>query len=286
MLLSDADTTLILETVRDAARREIMPRFRALSEADINTKSAPDDLVTAADLAAEALITAQLGRAFPDALILGEEAVAADPNLRDQLADAEMAIIIDPVDGTWNYARGLALFGVILAVTRYGIPVYGLLYDPVIDDWIVSQEHAVTCYTNARNSRALRLPATPPETKAGGYVPLGSLPDPHRLRVAALWPEIGRLNSLRCACHEFRMLAQGHVDFMLSTRLTLWDHAAGCWWCNRPVALRKCLTAAPTQLSGATVICSARAAPTHGPKSSRHFRSCWTDARAYSAASA
>ena len=89
MLLSDADTTLILETVRDAARREIMPRFRALSEADINTKSAPDDLVTAADLAAEALITAQLGRAFPDALILGEEAVAANPSLRDQLADAE-----------------------------------------------------------------------------------------------------------------------------------------------------------------------------------------------------
>ena len=54
MPLSDADKTLILETVRDAARREIMPRFRALSEADINTKSAPDDLVTAADLAAEA----------------------------------------------------------------------------------------------------------------------------------------------------------------------------------------------------------------------------------------
>ena len=127
MLLSDADTTLILETVRDAARREIMPRFRALSEADINTKSAPDDLVTAADLAAEALITAQLGRAFPDALILGEEAVAADPNLRDQLADAEMAIIIDPVDGTWNYARGLALFGVILAVicSARAAPTYG-----------------------------------------------------------------------------------------------------------------------------------------------------------------
>ena len=134
-----------------------MPRFRALSEADINTKSAPDDLVTAADLAAEALITAQLGRAFPAALILGEEAVAANPSLRDQLADAEMAIIIDPVDGTWNYARGLALFGVILAVTRYGVPIYGLLYDPVIDDWIVSSENADTCYTNAHDSNCRRI---------------------------------------------------------------------------------------------------------------------------------
>ena len=59
-----------------------------------------------------------------------------------------MAIIIDPVDGTWNYARGLALFGVILAVTRYGIPVYGLLYDPVIDDWIAVSYTHLTLPTN------------------------------------------------------------------------------------------------------------------------------------------
>jgi fructose-1,6-bisphosphatase/inositol monophosphatase family enzyme len=95
-----------------------------------------------------------------------------------------------------------------------------------MDDWIVSGE-AATCYTNARNSRALRLPATAPDAKAGGYAPLGFLPAPHRPRVAALWPEFGRINSLRCACHEFRMLAQGHVDVMLSARLTPWDHTAG-----------------------------------------------------------
>ena len=227
MPLSDADKTLILETVRDAARREIMPRFRALSDADISTKSAPDDLVTAADLATEALITERLGQAFPNALILGEEAVSADPSLRDQLADAEMAIIIDPVDGTWNYARGLALFGVILAVAQFGRPIYGLLYDPVIDDWIVAGEDAATCYANPNNTRALRLPATAPKIKAGGYVPLGFLPAPHRPRIAKLWPKVGRINSLRCSCHEFRMLAQGHVDFVLSGRLTPWDHAAG-----------------------------------------------------------
>ncbi len=227
MPLNDADQTLILETVRDAARREIMPRFRALSDADISTKSAPDDLVTAADLATEALITERLGQAFPNALILGEEAISADPSLRDQLADAEMAIIIDPVDGTWNYARGLALFGVILAVAQFGRPIYGLLYDPVIDDWIVAGEDAATCYANPNNTRALRLPATAPKIKAGGYVPLGFLPAPHRPRIATLWPKVGRINSLRCSCHEFRMLAQGHVDFVLSGRLTPWDHAAG-----------------------------------------------------------
>ena len=55
MTLSNTEKTLLLETVRDAARREIMPRFRALSDADISARSGPDDLVTAADLAAEAL---------------------------------------------------------------------------------------------------------------------------------------------------------------------------------------------------------------------------------------
>ena len=58
-------------------------------------------------------------------------------------------------------------------------------------------------------------------------MPLGFLPASHRPRVAALWPQVGRINSLRCSCHEFRMLAQGYVDFVLSTRLTPWDHAAG-----------------------------------------------------------
>ena len=67
MTLSNTEKTLLLETVRDTARREIMPRFRALSDADISAKSAPDDLVTAADLAAEARITEQL---IPTALII------------------------------------------------------------------------------------------------------------------------------------------------------------------------------------------------------------------------
>lgn len=102
MIFTDANIALILETVRGTAKREIMPRFRALSETDISTKSAPDDLVTAADLAAEARITKRLKKAFPNTLIFGEEAVAANPSLCGQLADAELAIIIDPVDGTWN----------------------------------------------------------------------------------------------------------------------------------------------------------------------------------------
>ena len=230
-----------------------MPRFRALSDADISAKSAPDDLVTAADLAAEARITQQLRQAFPNALIFGEEAAAADPSLRDRLADAEIAIIIDPVDGTLNYAHGLALFGVILAVTHYGEPIYGLLYDPVMDDWIVASADATTCYDTPTNSRALRLSKAVPANKAGGYIPLGFLPARHRPHIAKLWSDLGKINTLRCSCHEFRMLAQGHVDFVLSVRLTPWDHAAGALVVQQAGGVAKMLDGSvysPTQRDG------------------------------------
>jgi fructose-1,6-bisphosphatase/inositol monophosphatase family enzyme len=134
------DTARCIEIVRAAARSEIMPRFRRLGPDDVRAKSAPDDLVTEADLAAEDAISRDLAQDFPDALILGEEAVESDPTLLDRLPDAELAFVIDPVDGTWNFAAGLATFGVILAVVEKGETVMGLLYDPVLDDWVVARK--------------------------------------------------------------------------------------------------------------------------------------------------
>ena len=115
-MLDDRRKTQVINAVRKAARDCILPRFRQLAVADVSTKSGPGDLVTLADTEAEAQITAEIGALWPEAVVLGEEAVAADPANRDRMARAEWAVIIDPVDGTWNYAKGLATFGVILSV--------------------------------------------------------------------------------------------------------------------------------------------------------------------------
>jgi fructose-1,6-bisphosphatase/inositol monophosphatase family enzyme len=69
---------------------------------------------------------------FPNALMVGEESVTDEKVAA--LADAEMGFTIDPVDGTWNFAHGLATFGVILSMTRFGVPVFGLIYDPITDE--------------------------------------------------------------------------------------------------------------------------------------------------------
>src|SRR5690606_17332907 len=114
------DMTKLAEVLRRAGKEEILPRFRRLASGDIYSKSEPTDLVTEADLAAERLIKSEMENIAPGALFIGEESVAADPHLLLELADAELAVVIDPVDGTFNFASGIPAFGVMASVVYRG----------------------------------------------------------------------------------------------------------------------------------------------------------------------
>ncbi len=220
--------TALREVVREAARRAILPRFRALAAAEIATKSGPSDLVTIADIEAEALISAGLAISFPQALVAGEEGVSRDPDLRRAMGQADPVVIVDPVDGTWNFASGVAAFGVLIAVARAGVPVWGMLYDPICDDWVEASAGQPTVMRTPTSERVLRTAPEKPAEEMAGYLPLGLYPAAQR-RVAVLAGlPYGRLTSLRCSAHEYRLLAQGHVDFVLSGPTPHpWDHAAG-----------------------------------------------------------
>ncbi len=227
--LNPVQRDAIIEIVRAAARDCILPRFQRLAPADVSTKSGPSDLVTLADTEAEAQMTAALRDLLPAAVVVGEEAIAADPALRGSIGTADLAVILDPVDGTWNFAKGLPLFGVILAVTVRARPVLGVLYEPVMDDWIIATAEGPAELVMADGTtRTLR---TSTQTKPGamvGYVPLGLMPRKHREAMVAEFPEFGRITSLRCACHEYRMVTLGHAEFALSGPTPhAWDHAAG-----------------------------------------------------------
>lgn len=226
--LTMAQRTQIMTLVRRAARTEIMPRFRMMTGHQISEKTGPQDLVTEADRAAEAMITRGLQVLFPHALIVGEENASAHPEVMEQIAEAELCFTIDPVDGTWNYAHGLPMFGVMVSILRFGHPVFGLLYDPVSNDMIwADSENRTEVLLPRRVKRAARTRKGGALEDLMGYVPLYLIPDDKRDTMAATFPRFDRIASLRCACHEARMVAQGNVDFALFAKLTPWDQPAG-----------------------------------------------------------
>lgn len=220
-------TEILVQTVRQAAKTAILPRFRALDLGQISQKSGPNDLVTVADTEAEALVIEALARDWPAARVLGEESVAADASLRDAMALADPAVILDPVDGTWNFARGVSVFGVLMAVARAGRPVWGLIYDPVWDQWIDSDGGSTHLTTAAGRRRLTTAPAAPPSALTG-FVPAGLYTGARRHLAVTAGLDYARVTSLRCSAHEYWLLAQGHVDFVLSGPVPHpWDHAAG-----------------------------------------------------------
>lgn len=235
--MSQQDSLLTLDTptvnalinaVREASRIEIMPRFRNLSASDIKTKTGPDDLVTIADKAAEKFISERVRSILPTAAIVGEEAVADNPELLRDIDESEWCVIVDPIDGTSNFAHGIAVFGVILAVTYRGQAVFGLLYDPIMDDWIMARhgDGAFFCAPGAPD-KALQPLVSLPVEEAHGYVALWLFDKDEQAEILSRYPHFSRISCLRCSCHEYRQMALGHVHFVVSSTPKPWDHAAG-----------------------------------------------------------
>jgi fructose-1,6-bisphosphatase/inositol monophosphatase family enzyme len=222
-----AERAEFIRIARHVARTEVMPRFRQLDPGQISTKSGPQDLVTEADLACEAALTRAFALAFPTAFVIGEEAVSAGTVSLDALPGQARVIVIDPIDGTWPFARGQCGFGMILSVIEAGEVVFGLHLDPVMDDWIWAAPGEGAHWARDGGTRRLACGPDRPLSERVGFLPLGLFPKSDQHKLAALMPEFSRVLSLRCSAHEYRMLAEGGVDFCLSGNLNVWDHAAG-----------------------------------------------------------
>jgi fructose-1,6-bisphosphatase/inositol monophosphatase family enzyme len=231
--LSLCDTTTIEAILRDAARADILPRFRRLVAADIRAKTGPLDLVTEADEAAERTIAAALRAAFPGCLVIGEEATAANPALLDSLGAADLAFVVDPIDGTSNYAAGLTLFGSMAAAIVRGEVAAAIIHDPIGDDTAIALR-GEGAWTTTADGRRTALCVTPPVPvdQMSGVVSWRYLPASLRTKVCANLPLLAAAWDLRCAAHEYRMIAAGHCHFLMFHRLLPWDHAPG-WLLHR-----------------------------------------------------
>ena len=221
----------LIEAVRRVGQEIVRPRFRRLDADEVRTKgspddkASPDDLVTIVDTESEAALGRACADILPGATIIGEEAVAADPRILDGAGDAETCVLIDPLDGTANFASGLAVHGMILAVLERGETVFGLLHDPVLDDWVWAVRGGGAWF-GCEGTEPRRLHASP-RAGAPGFMTLELVPGEARERVARAVMHLGSLRSLRCSCQEYRTLATGHARYCVGMGGWPWDHAAG-----------------------------------------------------------
>lgn len=218
----------IASLLREAARAEILPRFRRLAAGDIRAKSGPLDLVTEADEAAERMIAPELSKRFPQALILGEEAAAADPSLLEAMAQAELCFVIDPVDGTANFAAGVPLFGVMVAAIRNGETIAGWIHDPMGDDTVIGLR-GEGAWVQSPDGGRRDCQVAPPRAISGmvGAISWGYMPPERKRRVLPRLALLAGTLNYRCAAHEYRLAATGGAHLLVYNKLMPWDHAAG-----------------------------------------------------------
>jgi fructose-1,6-bisphosphatase/inositol monophosphatase family enzyme len=222
------DIQKLADALRTAAREEIMPRYRKLGAADIWSKGGSTDLVTLADEAAERFLQREIATMIPEALFVGEESAAVDRSLLDRLLDAELAVVVDPIDGTANFVAGMPLFGVMAAVTRRGETLAGVIYDPMGDDWVLAEKGSGAFLVRPEgDDRRLHVAGAVPLQHMVGYVSTDFLPAEVKPRILANLAKPSMFSSHRCAAHMYRAFAAGHAHFTMLDRLTPWDHLAG-----------------------------------------------------------
>jgi len=226
--VTPAEINAVLALLRDVSAAEIMPRFKHLSVADVRTKSGPLDPVTVADEAAERVLTAGLLRLFPETDVIGEESVAANPEMLQRLKAPGKVWVIDPIDGTSNYASDLPLFGVMLALVEADEVLAGFIHDPVCGDTAVAERGSGAWMIAPDGSRKpMRVADPAPVARMTGSISWRYMKQPLRAHVMSRLDRLAGVTDYRCSAHQYRMLAAGHCHMQMFRRLYPWDHAAG-----------------------------------------------------------
>ena len=228
--MNDALTIAVNTLLREASERAILPRYRSLAAHEIVIKSekgALPDVVTIADREAEAILGEGLARLLPEAAIVGEEAAHADAAVFERLGDA-LCWIVDPLDGTNNFAEGKPPFGILIALTERGETIAGWIYD-CLSGRFCQATRGSGAFVNGERIAARATGSTPP-------VAANSLVYMTPERRAAVQREIAPHYTLvdipRCAAEQYPRLVLGQNDVAIFERTLPWDHAAGVLFVN------------------------------------------------------
>lgn len=212
------------EAVREAAAAEIMPRFRQLAAHEIDQKSGPHDLVTDADRKAEEYLTEALTKLLPGSVVVGEEAVHANPATYDAICGTAPVWIVDPVDGTRQFVHGDSGFCTLVALVLDGVVLASWTYAPARDE-----------FATAIRGRGAVLDGVP--LRSGSPEPGRDLDiatshpdyttDEQKRALLGVYVEGVVARPCGSAGLEYLAIARGELDATAFSWEAAWDHAAG-----------------------------------------------------------
>jgi myo-inositol-1(or 4)-monophosphatase len=188
-------------------------------------KSSEIDVVTEADLASEQLIVEAIKAEFPGHDILSEE---SPYELGTAASESRHLWLVDPLDGTVNYAHGFPAWGVTLAVAERGRVMVGVTYDPVRDE-IFWAERGHGAWANGelmQVSSTLRLRDALVAT--GFAYKRATLQDNNLREFGAVMPRVQGIRRAGAAVLDLAYVADGRLDAYWEMYLSPWDWAAGC----------------------------------------------------------
>lgn len=216
----------IVSLLERVSQKIILPHFQNLKASEIEEKS-PGDLVTIADKLSEEMLSESLRKLIPDAAIVGEEACAENPKLLNHLSD-DVAWIIDPIDGTGNFAAGKSPFGIIVALAEANETVAGWMYDP-ISNRICHTYRGQGSFINGNRVFANGKHSDKPKAAlATGFM----TPEQRQETIAQAEPVYEIEPIPKCCAEQYPLLVTGDHHVTIFERTFAWDHAAGILFLN------------------------------------------------------
>ncbi|MFD0226438.1 inositol monophosphatase family protein [Streptomyces hirsutus] len=212
------------DAVRKAAAQEIMPRWRRLADHEVDRKSGPHDLVTDADRQAELYLTEALLALLPGSVVVGEEAVHANPASYEGIRGEAPVWIIDPVDGTRQFVHGDTGFCTLVALALGGVVHASWTFAPV------HEELATAVRGQGAFLDGVRLHAGSPDPGSDLRVATSHpdfTTDDQKRSLLGLWTDGVAPRSCGSAGLEYLAVARGESDATAFCWEAAWDHAAG-----------------------------------------------------------
>ena len=206
----------VCETAARRAGELVMERFRSDVEVSLKGRA---NVVTDADLASERLILDYVGTEYPDFGILSEESAPV-------AGSSPYTWVVDPIDGTRNFAEGIPHFCVVVAIAEGSDVVAGVTYDPVRDEMFAAQRG----YGATLNGEPMRVSDRQQIDEAVLGFDLGYNFDQAKLLLEMagdLWPQVQAYRLMGSSAMSLAYAACGRIDLYFHHSLSAWDIASG-----------------------------------------------------------